>query len=116
MTISLTLAPKPRQRNSVPEAGFQEHAILSRVELEGSKLPWEQSPEMARPFDRQTSPSKEMEHHMKRLLLAFITLAAATALTAPAFAGLKDAKNKAECEKAGGVWVEKDNKCGVKKE
>ena len=51
---------------------------------------------------------------MKRLLLAFITLAAATALTAPAFAGLKDAKNKAECEKAGGVWV--DNKCGVKKE
>ena len=67
-------------------------------------------------FDRQTSPSKEMEHHMKRLLLAFITLAAATALTAPAFAGLKDAKNKAECEKAGGVWVEKDNKCGVKKE
>ena len=53
---------------------------------------------------------------MKRLLLAFITLAAAIALTAPAFAGLKDAKNKAECEKAGGVWVEKDNKCGVKKE
>jgi len=53
---------------------------------------------------------------MKRLLLAFITLAAATALTAPAFAGLKDAKNKAECEKAGGVWVEKDNKCGAKKQ
>ena len=56
------------------------------------------------------------QHHMKRLLLAFITLAAPTALTAPAFAGLKDAMNKAECEKAGGVWVEKDNKCGVKKE
>jgi len=53
---------------------------------------------------------------MKRLLLAFITLAAATALTAPAFAGLKDAKNKAECEKAGGVWVEKGNKCGAKTE
>ena len=53
---------------------------------------------------------------MKRLLLAFITLAAAAALTVPAFAGLKDAKNKAECEKAGGVWVEKDNKCGVKTE
>ena len=32
---------------------------------------------------------------MKRLLLAFITLAAPTALTAPAFAGLKDAMNKA---------------------
>jgi hypothetical protein len=74
-------------------------------------------PKDGRQFDRQTSPSKEMdEHHMKRLLLAFITLAAATALTAPAFAGLKDAKNKAECEKAGGVWVEKDNKCGAKKE
>ena len=61
------------------------------------------------------------KHHkgritMKRLLLAFITLAAAAALTVPAFAGLKDAKNKAECEKAGGVWVEKDNKCGAKTE
>ena len=53
---------------------------------------------------------------MKGLLLAFITLAAATALTMPAFAGLKDAKNKAECEKAGGVWVEKDNRCGAKAE
>jgi hypothetical protein len=53
---------------------------------------------------------------MKRLLLAFLTLAAATALTAPAFAGLKDAKNQAECEKAGGVWVEKDKKCGAKTE
>lgn len=61
------------------------------------------------------------KHHkgritMKRLLLAFITLAAAAALTVPAFAGLKDAKNKAECEKAGGVWVEKDDKCGAKTE
>jgi hypothetical protein len=53
---------------------------------------------------------------MKTLLLAFISLAAATALTAAAFAGLKDAKNKAECEKAGGVWVEQDNKCGAKTE
>ena len=35
------------------------------------------------------------QHKMKRLLLAFITLAAPTALTAPAFAGLKDAMNKA---------------------
>ena len=32
------------------------------------------------------------------------------------FAGIRDAKNKADCEKAGGVWVEKDNKCGVKKQ
>jgi uncharacterized membrane protein len=51
---------------------------------------------------------------MKRLLLTFAILAIATAFTAPAFAGLKDAKNKAECEKAGGVWIEKDNKCGAK--
>ena len=27
-----------------------------------------------------------------------------------------DAKNKTECEKAGGVWVEKDKKCGAKKQ
>jgi hypothetical protein len=53
---------------------------------------------------------------MKRLILAFITLAAATAFTSPVFAGLKDAKNKAECELAGGVWIEKDNKCGAKTE
>jgi hypothetical protein len=51
---------------------------------------------------------------MKRLLLALIALTVATAFTA--FAGIRDAKNKAECEKAGGVWVEKDNKCGVKKQ
>jgi hypothetical protein len=53
---------------------------------------------------------------MKRLILAFIILAAATAFTSPAFAGIKDAKNKAECEQAGGVWIEKDNKCGAKTE
>jgi hypothetical protein len=51
---------------------------------------------------------------MKRLLLAFIGLTIATA--SPAFAGILDAKNKADCEKAGGVWVEKDHKCGAKKE
>jgi hypothetical protein len=60
------------------------------------------------------------KHHngritMKRLLLAFITLAVAAAFSAPAFAGILDAKNKAECEKAGGVWIEKDHKCGAKK-
>ena len=43
-------------------------------------------------------------------------LTVATIFTAPAFAGIRDAKNKADCEKAGGVWVEKDNKCGVKKQ
>jgi hypothetical protein len=53
---------------------------------------------------------------MKRLLLAFVSLVAATAFTAPAFAGIKDAKNKAECEQAGGVWIEKDQKCGIKTE
>jgi len=53
---------------------------------------------------------------MKRLLLAFIGLTIATAFTAPAFAGILGAKNKADCEKAGGVWVEKDHKCGAKKQ
>jgi hypothetical protein len=56
------------------------------------------------------------KHHkgtmtMKRLLSTFAILAVATA---PVLAGLKDAKNKAECEKAGGIWIEKDNKCGAK--
>jgi hypothetical protein len=53
---------------------------------------------------------------MKKLLMAFVTLAVATAFSAPSFAGILDAKNKADCEKAGGVWVEKDNKCGAKKQ
>jgi hypothetical protein len=45
-----------------------------------------------------------------------LALAAATAFISRAFAGIKDAKNKAECEQAGGVWIEKDNKCGAKTE
>ena len=53
---------------------------------------------------------------MKRLLLAVIALTVATAFTAPAFSRIRDAKNNADCEKAGGVWVVKDNKCGVKKQ
>jgi hypothetical protein len=68
--------------------------------------------EVAHAFDRQASQRRIT---MKRLLLAFVTLAFATAFTAPAFAGILDAKNKAECEKAGGVWIEKDHKCGAKK-
>ena len=48
---------------------------------------------------------------MKKLLLLFIGLTVATAF-APAFAGIRDARNKAECEKAGGTWIDKDNKCG----
>jgi len=39
--------------------------------------------------------------------LAFIGLTIATAFTAPAFAGILDAKNKADCEKAGGVGRER---------
>ena len=63
-----------------------------------------------------SSNTQKRRVHMKRLLVAFVTLAVATAFTAPAFAGILDAKDKAECEKAGGVWVEKDNKCGAKKD
>jgi len=44
---------------------------------------------------------------MKRLLLAVIALTVATAFTAPAFAGIRDAKNKADCEKAGAVGRER---------
>jgi hypothetical protein len=50
---------------------------------------------------------------MKKLLSAFVMLAVATAFTAPSFAAVTDAKNKDECEKAGGVWIDKDSKCGV---
>ena len=53
---------------------------------------------------------------MRDFCLAFIGLTIATAFTAPAFAGILDAKNKADCEKAGGVWVEKDHKCGANKQ
>ena len=53
---------------------------------------------------------------MKRLLLAFVTLAFATAFTAPAFAGVLTAKDKADCEKDGGVWIDKTQKCGAKKQ
>jgi len=35
--------------------------------------------------------------------------------TIPAFAAITDAKTKAECEKAGGVWMEETKKCGAKK-
>jgi hypothetical protein len=56
------------------------------------------------------------ESPMKKLLSAFIALIVATAFTAPAFAGILDAKNKADCEKAGGVWIDKEHKCGAKKQ
>ena len=55
------------------------------------------------------------EKTMRTLLLAFVTLAVATAFGAPAFAAITDAKTKAECEKAGGVWIEETKKCGAKK-
>jgi ABC-type enterobactin transport system permease subunit len=52
---------------------------------------------------------------MKRLLMAVVTLAVATAFAAPSFAAVTDAKTKAECEKADGVWIEATKKCGAKK-
>jgi hypothetical protein len=52
---------------------------------------------------------------MKGIVSMIVAIGLAISFTAPAFAGLKDARNKAECEKAGGVWVEKDHKCGVTK-
>ena len=53
---------------------------------------------------------------MKRLISALVALAFATSFAAPSFAGVLDAKNKQECEKAGGVWIDKDNRCGAKKQ
>jgi hypothetical protein len=61
-------------------------------------------------------PKKVRRIAMKSIVSMIVTLGLAVAFTAPAFAGILDAKNKAECEKAGGVWVEKDNKCGAKKQ
>ena len=52
---------------------------------------------------------------MKKLLAALVTLAFATAFAAPTFAAISSAKTKAECEKAGGVWMEQAHKCGAKK-
>jgi hypothetical protein len=60
--------------------------------------------------------SKVRRITMKSIVSMIVALGLAVAFTAPAFAGILDAKNKAECEKAGGVWVEKDNKCGAKKQ
>ena len=45
--------------------------------------------------------------------LAVITFV--IAVSAPAFSRT-NTDDKADCEKASGVWVEKDNKCGVKKQ
>jgi len=52
---------------------------------------------------------------MRKLLLAFLTVAVATVFGAPAFAAITDAKTKAECEKAGGVWIDDTKKCGAQK-
>jgi hypothetical protein len=52
---------------------------------------------------------------MKKILLAFVTLAFATSFAAPTFATVLTAKNKKECEQAGGVWIDKEHKCGAKK-
>jgi len=52
---------------------------------------------------------------MRKLLLAFLTVVVATVFGAPAFAAITDAKTKAECEKAGGVWMDDTKKCGAQK-
>jgi uncharacterized lipoprotein YddW (UPF0748 family) len=56
-----------------------------------------------------------METIMKKSLLAFVTLAFVTSFAAPSFAAVLTAKNKQECEQAGGVWLDKDHKCAAKK-
>lgn len=52
---------------------------------------------------------------MKKILLAFVTLTFVSSFAAPSFASVLTAKNKQECEQAGGVWLDKDHKCAAKK-
>jgi hypothetical protein len=51
-----------------------------------------------------------------KALISMATLALALAVTGPAFAGdVKGATNKADCEKAGGVWDANTYRCSEKK-
>jgi hypothetical protein len=51
---------------------------------------------------------------MKTLVSTFV-LALALAMTGPAFAGdVTKATNKADCDKAGGMWDAATNKCSEK--
>jgi hypothetical protein len=48
-------------------------------------------------------------------LVSMIALALAIAVTGPAFAGsAMKASNKAECDKAGGMWDAQNNTCAKK--
>jgi hypothetical protein len=51
-----------------------------------------------------------------KTLVSMLALALALAFTGPAFAGdVTKATNKADCEKAGGMWDATANKCSQKK-
>jgi hypothetical protein len=51
---------------------------------------------------------------MKRLLSAFIVLAVAAAFTAPAYAGILDAKTKADCEKQAASGLQRTTSAALK--
>jgi hypothetical protein len=97
---------------------FQEHLILSRVEIGSRWLGSSQEPITGKwpTPDRQPHQPLQRENHHEESSLGVHYFDRCNCLHRAYLAGLKDAKNKDECEKAGGVWVEKDNKCGVKPE
>jgi hypothetical protein len=53
---------------------------------------------------------------MRKILLALVTLAFAASFAAPSFADILTAKNKQECQQAGGVWLSSQHKCAAKKQ
>lgn len=53
---------------------------------------------------------------MRKILMALVAMAFATSLAAPSFAAVLTAKNKQECEQAGGVWLDSQHKCAAKKQ
>jgi hypothetical protein len=57
-----------------------------------------------------------MESTAMKFLITTAAIAVALAFTAPAFAGdVTQAKNEADCQKAGGMWDAKTMKCSEKK-
>jgi hypothetical protein len=53
---------------------------------------------------------------MRKILLALVTMTFASSFAVPTFAGVLTAKNKQECEQAGGVWLDSQHKCAAQKQ
>ena len=62
------------------------------------------------------SVASTKERYAMKTLISALAVALAIAFTGPAFAaGVADAKTKADCHKAGGLWDAKTSTCGPKK-